>query len=305
MDLMSGIPARFGRNSLSDYNPELQIGLRGLKGNVWFVNSAAASGGNGASWDGAVTTLMAAIALAQVNDLILIAPGHTETISAAAGVTVTKAGVQIIGLGSGTARPTFTMSAVASTFALSAANVRIENLLFLVSEDTTKIVDVNATDCQIVRCEFRSSTALTKEFVTAIDIGTGDSANAADRTQVIECIIVSTAAGASNGIELGAVNDRVAIVGCLIWGDYADAPIHNPTGNVLTRLFVLGNILENTQTGDHALELVSACTGILARNLYKSDMTQATAADPGSCFSYENYHDDVIDTSAIISPAVT
>ena len=34
-------------------------------------------------------------------------------------------------------------------------------------------------------------------------------------------------------------------------------------------------------------------------------MTQATASDPGSCFSYECYHDDVIDTSAIVSPAVT
>lgn len=74
---------------------------------------------------------------------------------------------------------------------------------------------------------------------------------------------------------------------------------------MLTNLAVEDCFLENTQTGDHAIELVSACTGRLVRNLYKSDMTQATAADPGSCFSYECYHDDVIDTSAIVSPAVT
>lgn len=304
MDLMSGIPARYGRNALSDYQPEIAVHLRTQFGNTWFVDSnVRISGGNGASWSGAVSTVAAAVALANPGDLILVAPGHAETISTAAGLALSKANVDIIGLGKGAYRPTLTLSAVAATVEIAGASVRLENFLFLVTDDVTSVLNIKAVDAQVVRCEFRTNTTTNKEWVNAITVGS--SANNADRALISECVFQANAAGANAAIELGTVQDRVSIVGCIVMGDYADACIHNPTGNVLTRLLVLGCHLENTQTGDHAIELVSACTGILARNLYKSDLTQATASDPGSCFSYENYHDDVIDTSAIISPAVT
>lgn len=62
------------------------------------------------------------------NDVIYALPGHTETISAAAGWTP-KAGSSIIALGQGSNRPTLTFSATASTVVMSAANVTIENFL--------------------------------------------------------------------------------------------------------------------------------------------------------------------------------
>lgn len=236
-------------------------------------------------------------------DVILVMPGHAETVSGAAGINFDLAGVTCIGLGEGAARPTITMSAVASTIAFGAASCWMRNFVILATEDTTIVCDVNAADCILDSLDIRSTTG--KEFVTAIDIN-GGASGACSRTVVRDCVIASTlAAGASRGIELGEVADRVLIKGCTILGDYADAAIHNITGKVLTNLAVEDCFLENTQTGDHAIELVSACTGRLVRNLYKSDMTQATASDPGSCFSYECYHDDVIDTSAIVSPAVT
>lgn len=278
-------------------------------GNVYFVNSVigADTTGRGFSPESPLATIDYAVGLCSANnhDFIVALPGHAETVSGAAGINVDVAGVTILGIGKGTARPTITMSAVASTFVLAAANCHVENLFFNVQHDTTIVIDVNASDCTVKNCEIRSRTASTaREFVTAIDIN-GGAANACDRTRIEGCLIYSPTAGAANGIELGEVADCVEIVGCQVWGDYSDACIHNPTGKVLTRLTIRDCILENTQTGDHAIELVSACTGILARNLYKSDMTQATACDPGSCFSYECYHDDVIDTSAIICPAVT
>lgn len=279
-------------------------------GTVRFVSSTAAGASDNnpgtevskplATIDGAVGKCAAG-----VGDVIVVMPGHAETIAAAGGITVDVAGVTIVGLGRGSNRPTVTMSAVASTFLISAANVLVENLYFKVEHDTTVVIDIDAADVVVKGCEIRSRTAATaREFVTAIDIN-GGAANACDRVKILDCLIASPTAGASNGIELGEVADRVEIRGCTIWGDYADAAIHNPTGKVLTKLLVADCFLENTQTGDHAIELVSACTGALVRNLYKSDLAQATASDPGSCFSYECYHDDVIDTSAIISPAVT
>lgn len=277
-------------------------------GDIFFVDSGHAAAtdatGAGRSPDTPFATLDYAIGQCAANngDVIYVMPGHAETISGAAGVDCDVAGITIIGLGKGAARPTFTLSAVASTFELGAASVHIKNLLFKVTDDAAIVIDVNAADCLIEQCELRHGTS--KEFVTGIDIN-GGAANACDRTTVRNCVITSPIAGSDRGIELGEVADRVVIEGCMILGDWGDAAIHNPTGKVLTKLTVQDCFLENTQTGDHAIELVSACTGQLIRNLYKSDLTQATASDPGSCFSYECYHDDVIDTSAILSPAVT
>ena len=280
-------------------------------GDIFFVDSGHASAsdavGAGQNPDRPFATIDYAIGQCTANrgDVIYVMPGHAETVSGAAGINCDVAGITIIGLGKGSARPTITMSAVASTIALAAASVHLKNFLIICNHDCTIVIDVNAADCIIEGCEIRSRTAATaREFVTAIDVN-GGSANACDRTRIVNCRIWSPTAGSNNGIELGEVADQVEISGCVIQGDYADAPIHNPTGKVLTLLRVSDCYLENTQTGDHALELVSACTGALIRNLYKTDMTQATGADPGSCFSYECYQDDVVDTSGILTPVVT
>lgn len=285
-----------------------KLGYLVTVGNIFYVDSghtmARDNALNGRRPDVPYATIDYAIGqcTASNGDVIVVAPGHTETISAAAGINMDVAGVSIMGQGNGADRPAITLSAVASTFAMNAASCYVGNLLFKVTDDATIVIDINAADCTVDACELRYGTS--KEFVTGIDIN-GGSANACDRTTIKDCIIQSPVAGSNNGIELGEVADRVVISGCRIWGDYGDAAIHNPTGKVLTKLLVTDCFLENTQTGDHAIELVSACTGALVRCMYKSDMTQATASDPGSCFSYECYHDDVIDTSAIVSPAVT
>jgi len=282
---------------------------RDTTGNIFFVDSGASNGGDtvghGDNPDRPFLTIDFAIGQCTANngDVIYVMPGHAETIAAASGIDVDVAGITIVGLGVDEDRPTITMSAVGSTFELAAAGCVIKNLLFKVTADTTVVIDINAAGCKVLACEIRHGTA--KEFVTAIDVN-GGGANNCDRTIIDSCVITSTAAaGSTNGIELGEVADRVQIRNCTILGDFTNACIHNPTGKVLTNLMVLDSVLENTQTGDHAIELVSACTGILGRNLYKTDITQATASDPGSCFSFENYHCDVIDVSGIISPLIT
>ena len=279
-------------------------------GKIFYVGSTATgaldvASNAGDDPDSPFATIDYAIGKCTANkgDVILVLPGHAETVSAASGIDFDVAGVTCIGLGEGAARPAITMSAVASTIEFAAASVWMRNFVISCTGDTTIVCDVNAADCVLDSLDIRSSAG--KEFVTAIDIN-GGGANVCDRTVVRDCTIASTlAAGAARGVELGEVADRGLVKGCTILGDYSDAAVHNITGKVLTNLAVEDCFLENTQTGDHAIELVSACTGRLTRNLYKSDMTQATAADTGSCFSYECYHDDAIDVSAILSPAAT
>lgn len=79
------------------------------------------------------STITAALALCTANsgDTIYVLPGHTETISAAAGLAINVAGVNIVGLGNGSNRPTITFdTATTATMTITAANVTMSNFIF-------------------------------------------------------------------------------------------------------------------------------------------------------------------------------
>lgn len=68
---------------------------------------------------------------ADVSDTIYVLPGHTENVSAAAGITLNVVGVNLIGLGKGSDRPTITFdTGTTSTLTITAANVSVENFIF-------------------------------------------------------------------------------------------------------------------------------------------------------------------------------
>lgn len=278
-----------------------------FRGTAFYVDSVAGSNSNsGRSWSNALASIDTAIGLCTANagDVIYVSNRHAESIAAAAAINFDVAGVTLIGLGRGSKRPTITSAtSTAATVVIGAANCVVKNLVFICGIDSQVIMlDINSTDAIVEDCEFRNATAA--QMLTAIDVN-GGGANACDRTQIIGCIFRQTAVGSASAIELGEVADGVQIRKCIAWGDYSDACIHNPTGKVLTNLTISDCELSNLQTGDHSIELVSACTGNLIRNIYANDMTQATGVDPGSCRSYECYHDDTIDVSGILAPAAT
>ena len=72
-------------------------------------------------------------AVAARGDIIFCAPNHAETVGAAAAINLDKTGVSVIGLGNGAARPTFTFSATASTITMTAANVKLSNIVIVPS----------------------------------------------------------------------------------------------------------------------------------------------------------------------------
>lgn len=129
------------------------------RGNTWYVDSAVPGGvaGSGDSWGAAFLTLAAAIAAALPDDLILVSPTHAENISAAGTVTVNKAGLRIIGLGTGRRRPTFTWTATAATWLVSSASVYHENLVFIGEgiDAVVTMMGITADDCTFNSCEFQ------------------------------------------------------------------------------------------------------------------------------------------------------
>ena len=102
-------------------------------GNIWWVDSGIGSDGNhGKTKEKPFATLDYAVGkcTASNGDIIVISPGHAETITTATALAVDVIGVSIIGLGVGNLRPTFTVStAAAATITFSAANCSMENVI--------------------------------------------------------------------------------------------------------------------------------------------------------------------------------
>ena len=106
-------------------------------GNVFFVNRAhpkASNGNLGTSPDKPLATIDFAIGLCTANngDYIIVGPGHTESILVNSGIAVDVAGVSIIGLGTGSNRPTYTFTtANTATIPVSANNMSISKIAFI------------------------------------------------------------------------------------------------------------------------------------------------------------------------------
>lgn len=104
-------------------------------GNVYYVDSGATGAADDTSHGGSASRPFATLdyaigrCTASNGDQIHLLPGHAENIAGATGCVFDKAGVRVIGHGSGALRPTLTLTAAAATISITAANVWIENVL--------------------------------------------------------------------------------------------------------------------------------------------------------------------------------
>ena len=255
-------------------------------GNVFFVDSGAANGSDtpahGKSPQRPFVTLDYAVGRCTANngDVIFVMPGHSETHTAAAGVDLDVAGIRVVGLGEAENRPTFTFTtATTADWDVDAANITVDNVRFVCGIDSqTAMVDVNSDAFTLRNSDFFESSAT---GLTCIDIN-GGAANACDRVKIQGCrFYCTTAANWDRAIELGEVADGVEITDNYIIGDFDDAGIHNVTGKVLTNLLIARNYVRNNQSGQHAIELVSACTGNAFDNRLVTN-ARLTAFDAGA-----------------------
>ena len=160
-------------------------------------------------------------------DIIMVMPGHTETVSAASGIDLDVAGVAIIGLGRGSLRPTLNFTATASTMTMAAANCMIHNLLFTGGIDAVvSPIVVSAADNIISSCELRDVTGqMTDGILTTA---------AADRLKILNHV--------HDGAAAAGTNAAIAIVG----GDNIEITIDRMDGN-----FAVGGIdIRTTATTD-------------------------------------------------------
>lgn len=152
------------------------------------------SNGNKGDFNSPFSTLEYALSQCTANrgDVIFIKPGHAESVTSATSLNFDVAGVAIIGLGSGTKRPTLTFTtANTATIPVTADNMAIQNCKFVgnfLSIEAAFTVDA-AAHFTIENCSFTDTSAILG-FLSAVK--TTVSVNS-DFLTVADCYIKSDA----------------------------------------------------------------------------------------------------------------
>lgn len=274
---------------------------------VFWVDSNGGGGGKG-TFQNPCLTIDAATTLCTANkgDVVMIKPGHAETITGAGGITFDKAGVFYVGLGTYDNRPTFLMDGAATVTALvTAANVHIENCVFKAGHaDIVVWTTVTAKGFTCMDCHFEENTT-NENFKTVFSIGAAD--NDADGLNLVRNVIVQGDTADLHGIIINKNQNDVCLVGNRISGDYDSspyAPVYAPSTEIMKNILVAGNLIHNQHNGNAAVGISIANTASTGWIVYNQVGHQDTAGDTpilaGAAGLYcgENYASGVLGTAS-------
>lgn len=262
----------------------VNVGL--TTGSIFFVHSG--TGTNGAGYgqnpDAPCASIDYAIGLCAANkgDRIYVLPGHVETIAGAAGVALDVAGVEIVGIGSGAARPTVNFTNTASTFAVSAANCTVRNILFTGGVDAVvSAIVVSAADFRLLDCEYRDVTGRCTLFLLTTA--------AADR-MLIDGLRYDgdTAAGTAAAIAIVG-GDRITIQNSRFDGNFSVGVIDIRT-TATTDLEVTNVWARTRNSADiFLIDTITGSTGMIGPNInlrLQDNAANITEAITGATFVY-------------------
>ena len=225
-------------------------------------------------------------------DVVIVMPGHAETLTAA--VTVDVAGVQVIGLGVGASVPTLTFGADVA-IAMTGIGTRICNFrLALGFATVASAVTVGAADVTVERIE--TIIHSTSQFTAHIAV------SAHERVKILNNTLRTLITASSTaGLQLNGC-DNVVVAGNLITGHFTTAGISNITDEVLNAL-IMRNVVHNTSVtgGDLAVQMDAAATGLMVENYFAGALAAEANYDEGNMLNMETYyHDSAADSFAIV-----
>lgn len=296
-------------------------------GQVFFVNNStvlnpqqrAGSNNNTGTFLQPFATLDYAVntaCTASRGDIVFVGPGHAETISTAAIWTMATAGVAVIGLGAGSLRPTFTFTAATANIPVTAANMSIQNCLFVANHaDVASVFTATGTstphDFALENCEFRDTSSILN-FLTVM---TGNAtANSCDGFSMTNCRISSLGTtAATTAVKMSSATDRMKLN--YNFGNWA---VLNDTAAMLAMgandatNFEFGwNILNKPNTSSTGGSFISssstASTGHCHDNLlWQLDATAGIWIPTGTKLAFSNNFSPITgaaDKSGLINPA--
>jgi hypothetical protein len=287
--------------------------LNSYPGDVYWVDSGAGDAGKG-SFRSPFVTLQAAIdkAVASNGDIIIVKPGHAETISSATALAFDKAGINIVGMGEGTLKPTFTLdTATTTTIAVSAVNVTVKGLKFSANfADIADLFTLSATNFKVYDCDF-VATATNMNFVEIVDTGTTN--NECDGLEFHNCKWIEPDTATTSFLNIDADLDGLKVVDCYfnLGVNTSDLPAiaDVATGKDITNVEIIGNKVIRLNDANPLLvtaDTTTANTGIVAKNFVRHlDTASELLITAGTNFGmFENYATAAVDKSGYILPSV-
>lgn len=262
-------------------------------GKVFWVNNSSVlaeggiggSNGNPGTYQKPFSTIHYASTrcTASRGDIIAVMPGHIETVTAAAGLALAKAGVAVVGLGVGSNRPTINFTtATTADMDIDAANVTLYNLLFTGGIDALAApIDVNAADCNIINCEWRDVTGQATDVILA-------DANA-DRL-VIDGHFHNGAAAAGGASAIALIGmDNPVIQNFKIVGNFSVGGIDIRTTAAVDVDIHDGYIWNKNASDIGVIDTITASTGKIGPNInimLTDNAANITEAITGATFHY-------------------
>lgn len=276
-------------------------------GKRFFVdsNTGTDSAGHGYNPDDPVASIDYAVGLctASKGDIIVVMPGHAETVSAAADLALDVAGITIVGLGRGASQPTVTLdTADTADVDVDAADIAIENINFVANyADIAVCIDVNADDFTIRKCRFTAAAA-NMNFLVCVQDATGTTS---DRITIEDCYALQPDASNTHFVNFAGTGDGHVIRNNRLHGDWGTMAIGG--AGVVTHCEIIGNLIYNAASdNDSCINLDATATGIVMLNLCCGAAAQANGVTATACAVAENYYGVVSeDLSAILDPIAT
>lgn len=250
---------------------------------------------------------------ANAGDMIVVLPGHTETISSATGLQLNVAGVNIFGLGRGSNRPTLTLdTATTATIAVSAANIKLDGFIYVANyADIVSLFTLaNAPDFSISNYEVRD-TASNKNFLAIID--TDATSNHADGIEMLDGKVFGLGTTSNTCIvKMDGTNTRMNVRGNYFAHAATSGAGFMPiaTGKVLTNMLLIDNAFNfvgaaGLTVGTLITTDQTTNSGLLNKNvIFDLDTTSEILVTASSGFKFGiNYSSAVADKSGYIVPA--
>lgn len=263
----------------------------------WVQNTIGSDGNHGKTKEKPLKTLDYAIGKCTANkgDVIFLMPGHAETLSTASFITCDVAGISIVGLGNGSLRPTFTWSATASTWAVSAADVTIKNIVCLVSIDSVvKGFQITGAGCTLDAVDFQE----TASAQMLIFINTTADAN---YLTVKNCMHVQAAAGSAKWIDL--VGADWAVIRDNYFHVSASTHILGGTTTESLQILVKDNVFLNPADAA-TIVLLANTTGFVTGNTSGGAKSSQTAMHAlASAYGGVNYVTNAANKCGLLDPA--
>jgi hypothetical protein len=274
----------------------------------------------GATYPDGTPVVYTTIALANAKcvagrgDVILVAPGHTETISSATAITMSISGVQVVGLGTGSQRPVVTLdTANTATINVTANGVSFKNIIFVANflAIASAFTLTTATDFQLLGCEFRDTSAVL-DFLFIVT--TDATSNHADGLVIDSCYVTSTtAAGVQGLVSFLGTNDRCRITNnvymSLSTNTAAIIPI--ATGKILTTFVLSKNRMILTSTTGATTGIVittngSTNTGVISDNYVAAldDTSPLFCTATNGFYFFNNLYVATQNASGFLLPAI-